>query len=149
MPIDITFPSSGGHPDRTRRVFPVATEQELLDFCNKGREAGGANILEALLLSDVGNATTCLIANALNFGCHIVPSGASSADDDARYDWYMNLPRFADHERIQAIAAALDVPVYRPQTRYQEARLGPLPAHIGNAADAFDEELAFTDFIRA
>ena len=139
MPRDIEFDSG--------EVYPVATEEELLEFVNKARAAGGADILEALLPSKPEIASQCLIANGLNFGCTVSPINRPADlenDDEYRFVWGMTLPPNISEDQIDSIAEALGLGrASRPSGR----TLGPLPAHIGNAADAFDERLAFTDFI--
>lgn len=49
----------------------MLTEAETIEVCNKVRTAGGGNALKALLPSDPGKGTSCLIANGLNFDCEI------------------------------------------------------------------------------
>ena len=125
----------------------VATEQELLDFCNRVREAGGANILEELLPSIPGQGYECLIANALNFGCRVWPVGRRM--DGLFSEWHMQLPDNITSEQAEAIAGAVGNPVIRtkPDQWGQEPPYVVLPEHIGNAAHAFDERVAFTDYI--
>lgn len=143
MPNQVYFESE----DRTA---PVATEEELLEFVNKGRKAGGANLLEALLPSVPSESSECLIANALNFSCAVLPSFELTHNDDAILNWYMAVPTNMDIEQVEVVAEALDLVVDRlPNAeKYQQGRLGPLPAHIGNAAQAFDDGLAFQEYRR-
>lgn len=124
--------------------IPVATEDELLDFCNRAREAGGADVLEALIPSEPGNPEACLIANAMNFGCSVGPDdyySKGSTVQDRWYDWCMHFPPSVDYERIAEIAETLDCELYPDNKRKMK-----LPVHIGNAAEAFDADLAFTTF---
>ena len=125
----------------------VATEQELLDFCNRVREAGGANILEELLPSIPGLGRECLIANALNFGCRVWP--VRRRPDGLFSEWQMQLPENITSEQAEAIAEAVGSPVVwpKPDQWGQEPPYVVLPEHIGNAAHAFDERVAFTDYI--
>ena len=48
-----------------------ATLEELLEFANKVREAGGGDVIEALMPSNPAIPESCLIANALNFNCQV------------------------------------------------------------------------------
>lgn len=133
-----------GFPDA-----PVATEQELLDFCNRVREAGGTTILDELLPSRPGNAGECLIANALNFGCKVWPDEILEDNLKAgvvRWKWFMYLPGNLSAEQRRAIAEAVGnelVPAGQSGDEKVE-----LPTEIGNAAHAFDKGAAFRDFDR-
>lgn len=49
----------------------MLSEQEVLDICNKVREAGGANPLEGLMPARPNVPDSCLIAKALNFECRV------------------------------------------------------------------------------
>ncbi len=123
----------------------IATEEELLEFCNRVREAGGADILEALLPSRPGNAHECLIANALNFGCSVRPVGEKR---NGLFDkWKMDLPSNLTDEQAAAISEVVGSPVVG--RRYSGVyRHVDLPPHIGNAAHAFDEGVAFSDLAK-
>jgi hypothetical protein len=123
----------------------VATSEELIEFVNRGRQAGGADVLDALLPSRPLQPHACLIANALNFGCEVAcqydmkkghilrwPSGA--------WIWRMTLPFNTPRAKTMLVAEAMDLPVV------EDYHLG-LPEHIGNAARAFDLQLAFQEFI--
>jgi hypothetical protein len=125
----------------------VATEKELLDFANAVRKAGGANVLEALLPSRVGNSEKCLIATALNFGCSI--DAAGDGYSDGVWKWHMEFPDNMTNERIKEIVE--QVPGARlarsPFAEKGEQRYAMLlPKHIGNAARAFDDGVAFEDY---
>lgn len=164
MPRTIEFADVNRYNSTTRRMkkvgggpYPVATEEELLEFANKLRAAGEATALEALLPSTPSNQSTCLIARALNFSCIVtgytdeydggLPHDGDGfpADGEFRYVWQMVLPLETDEKTAQKLADAVGVPLVKHPTG--EFALAPLPAHIGNAADAFDENLAFTEFI--
>lgn len=111
-----------------------ATEDELLDFANKVREAGGADPIEALMPSKPKYARQCLIANALNFSC-VVDSLAGGLLGKPRV-WAMFLPEDLSDEQKRRIADAVGSPI-------EDSYKGPcvrLPEHIGNAAAAFDEK---------
>lgn len=131
--------------DAPQGVFPVATEEEILEYANKLRTAGDADFLDALLPSDREAPDTCLIANALNFSCSISPAvnaSQSKYPDEYRYIWSMRLPRSIDAIQAQkltdAVGASLNWELGFPSF--------VLPAHIGNAADAFDARLAFHEY---
>lgn len=130
-------------------VSEVATEEELLEFCNKVREAGGANVLEALLPSEVNMPSACLIANALNFGCSVrgfYKEGDKDnfhPDGDGSYLWGMYFPRNMTDEAIEKVAAAVDCRIDRG---WDGERVMVLPKHIGNAAAAFDSGDAFQEY---
>lgn len=125
MPDMLRFPDG-----KTR---PVATHIELLEFVNRGRKAGAANLLPELLPSDPGNSSQCLIANALNFGCSVDGHGDN---------WWMQLPVGMGTDRVDAIAEALGCE--RVDGCIHRLRL---PKHIGNAALAFDRGVAFQDLV--
>lgn len=146
----------------------VATEQELLDFANAIRKAGGANALEALLPSTPGDPKACLIANALNFSCEV--GGLSMNKDGEGFPgsqhgdtWFMTFPENMDVDRIRAIAKVVpgvrfawgwDIgsPEFDRNTgrhSYPDSKRIPalrLPRHIGNAAEAFDDGRAFQEY---
>lgn len=53
---------------------PTASDEEVLDFCNKVRAAGGANPLDALVPDCYPeDASQCLVARSLNFSCEVSP----------------------------------------------------------------------------
>lgn len=121
----------------------VATETELLDFVNRARRAGGANILGALLPSQPQEPESCLIANGLNFGC--VVDGADF-DDPATGEprWNMTFPDNIDREVAQSVADALGCELLN----YMDgARCLVLPREIGHAAGAFDARIAFQNYV--
>jgi hypothetical protein len=132
---------------------PVATEQELLDFVNRGREAGGANVLEALLPSVPQDHNSCLIANGLNFSCSVYGNIVAASG------WAMYLPQNMPYEQARAVADALECPLWsRASGIWEEATSStwpqaratciPLPEHIGSAAAAFDEGVAFQNYVK-
>lgn len=139
MPRAIRFADNSSlFGEATLQDHEVATEEELLEFVNKGRAAGGANVLEALLPSRPKNPSSCLIANALNFGCTVNGSGAQ---------WFMHLPKMK-LDRAQKIADALGCPLHGNYDDEDEGFYGiELPIHITNAAKAFDAGVAFQNFV--
>jgi len=65
------------------------SKQELFEFANAIREAGGGNSLDALLPGEPSDSSKCLIARNLNFGCEI--------RWDERVDlWYIKIPKGAE-----------------------------------------------------
>jgi hypothetical protein len=129
----------------------VATEQELLDFVNRARAAGGADILEALLPSKPCEPQQCLIARGLNFSCYVATL--------SRDRWGMYLPRNMSFEQAKRIADGLECELlavngtaWAPTIAAAIERgddidlVIKLPIPIGNAADAFDEGLRFQNY---
>lgn len=126
--------------------MPYATEAELLEFANAVRQAGGANIIEALLPGEPQVAKACLIANALNFSCGVSPNGRTNEHGEAV--WVMRMPANISFKRTQEIAKALGLQAeqYLPRdSMWRAGRRAPsrrsriiLPRLIGNTAAAFD-----------
>jgi hypothetical protein len=123
---------------------PVATEAELLDFCNKMRAAGDADPIGSLLPSSPGNAYECLVANACNFNSTVRPSGVRDEDTGA-LNWIMYFPYNMETEHVERIAASVGC---ETSTHEYNGTTMRLPEHIGNAAHAFDLGLAFTDYYK-
>lgn len=145
-----------------KRQVPVATESELLEFANRVRDAGGAGIIEALLPSKPGIAEQCLLANALNFDC--VVRGPSSRSvmqhEDGSYVWVM-VPqrgnRRSSNLLAEELARELDLEITWDTTDGSKPTIADpglytceivLPKHIGNAAAAFDQGVAFRKFVQ-
>lgn len=146
----------------------VATEQELLDFANAIRKAGGANVIQALLPSEQGDPNRCLIANALNFSCSVGGLMATKDGDsfpensEGDYPWFMTFPENMDTDRIRAIAKIVpgarfawgydeDYATTQEggfELRYTRVPALRLPLHIGNAAHAFDDGDAFQEYVK-
>jgi hypothetical protein len=120
--------------DRPRPQFngqSYATEIELLDFANRLRKLGGANVIDAFMPSSPGQANACLIANALNFGASVSPVGIEGAT------WRMTFPLNVKVSTVEIIAHALGLDhVYL--TGREVSREVVLPKLVGNAAWAFD-----------
>lgn len=128
----------------------VATETELLDFANTIRKAGGANVIEALLPAWQNDSESCLIANALNFGCR-VDTGVLGNLKNGDPVWHMEFPYNMDPQRVQAIADA--TPGCKLRKRDHEGRkleglFMQLPQYIGNAALSFDQGTAFQEYVK-
>ena len=136
---------------------PLATEDELLAFCNRVRSAGGAEVLEALLPSDPNKSHTCLIANNLNFGCRVMPGRTAEQlplfiNGTRSRQWFMVLPGNLTAAVVYKVAKAIwdgDAPEDAIVPYESERALAiKLPEAIGNSAQAFDKGLAFHDFVR-
>lgn len=139
---------SGTHTRNEYIKVEVATEEELLAFANKVREAGGASVIDALLPSTQSSSYSCLIANALHFSCMVAPltdrseQGLSTHRSGA-WVWGMFLPDNMYYTRAKAIADAVDCELIERHGQFVVL----LPEPIGNAADAFDEGLAFHAYL--
>lgn len=121
-------------PQHINDDFPnVATEAELLEFANVVREAGGGEVIPALLPAIPGAPSSCLIARALNFECVV----DGSTHIQGRWDMFVSSAELAER-----IAEAIDTVVYEED----EGSYIILPDYIGKAAEAFDRGLAFTDY---
>jgi len=106
--------------------------EELFEFANKVRAAGGGNPIDALMPAVPEDPTKCLIARNLNFNCAV-----DGTKDDR---WKMSLDDEAVRDRI---AEALDLEVC---DEYGEAEDETtlefsviLPESIGQVASDFDE----------
>lgn len=84
----------------------VAEENEVLEFVNKIRIAGGADVIDALFPSVKSDAQACLIARALNFNCSV--NGASFS---TRAQWIKEYPDFID--RVQTVWASDNYAAYK------------------------------------
>lgn len=125
------------------KPIPYCTEEELLEFANKIRNAGGANIIEAFMPSVVGEPESCLIANALNFSCSVnpvhphLPNGEFPA-------WHMMFPYRTTCDEVELIAETVGC---KCPPGYWGGVIDDtiiLPREIGNAAQAFDEGIGWT-----
>lgn len=128
----------------------VATEEELLEFANAIRAAGGADVLEALLPSVPKRAGQCLIANALNFSCEVRGLGSGSTttfDDGVSYRWGMFLPHNITSAQLDALDG-LEIDGVELRKCLDDTFYLTLPKHVGNAAEAFDTGVAFTQYAR-
>lgn len=120
----------------------IASEQEVIDFANKVREAGGGDLIEALMPSYPSDPNTCLIANALNFECKINGWRAANVEAEEILDrdilpykavdgflWSMSVET---DDLAEKIAAALDLP-------YIDNGRVILPGEIASVATKFDD----------
>lgn len=136
MPEFIDINGVGDYPES----IPYATEEEVLDFANRLRKIGGAEVIEAFFPSNPGSASSCLIANALNFGCSVAPGPSGrNADGSIRPEyqyWCMDFPYHMYGAEVERIAEEMGCEVQR--LAYTETHQMRLPRLIGNAAHAFD-----------
>lgn len=130
------------------REFPVATKSELLKFANRVREAGGANVLDALLPAAPQVSSACLIARALNFECEVQGFDSATKFPEGDDEWGMFIFRGNDQESealTEQIATKLNLRTARDGGTEGDPLCLVLPRHIGNAAWAFDQGRAFLD----
>jgi hypothetical protein len=142
---------------RELRDVPVATQDELLEFANRLREAGGAELLTDLPVGLALDATQCLIASSLNF-----ESQVDAGCDEVGEFWYMRVG-FAPftQEQVGKIEAVMGSRTAFWTDEYEEYEppvsddgtyaIAPdvtwrLPEHIGHAADAFDRGVRFNEY---
>lgn len=138
-------------------ISSIATEEELLEFANKVRAAGGANILDALLLSKRSQSSACLIARALNFDCEV--NQWKPTDNRISVDWPSGNPKWvmmpqrgdgAHSEKLtRQLSKDLKLRLVRNMTRRHPLEFVYgllLPETIGNAARAFDAGNAFQNY---
>jgi hypothetical protein len=127
----------------------VATPAEIFDFCNRVRELGGGELLEALIPGRPGYAGSCLIARNLNFSCDVARCDAEEWETSTgeglrgQYQWSMYVDNRQTAVRVAEgmglewrLTREFSYPVY-------EIRL---PLHIGNAAFAFDADRFSEEF---
>jgi hypothetical protein len=130
-----------------------ASFDEVLNFCNAVREAGGANPLDALLPAVPSDSTSCLIARNLNFSCTVTPSG----DHYQAELWYMEID---DPQIVETIIDNVDgaEPFVDLNGRVYATRV-LLPPEIAQVAIEFDRwevsevstesDPAFLEFIQS
>jgi hypothetical protein len=114
---------------------PRATLEEVLDFANKVRKAGGGNPLDALMPAVPEDESQCLIAKNLNFNCRVEGSTADvreKSEQDAPWSMYVE-----DGDVAQRIADAIGTEA-NPPTYVEYDWEIELPERIGNVASAFD-----------
>jgi hypothetical protein len=124
-----------------------ATFEELLEFANKVREAGGGNPLDALMPAVPEDPQQCLIAKNLNFNCHVMP-----LDVDGNAPWCMILlnkdlrDRIADAmglerttQKVMPMSVGISIYVAALQPDRIEVYAVVLPDRIGQVASDFDE----------
>lgn len=121
------------------------TETELLDICNRVREAGGVGQLTALKPGIRRDPRSCLIANNLNFDC-VVQIIADGTSGEGPTIWGM----CSNDERLVQVARSMgwplqrDYPSARPgfvyrYTSFTEYKyVAELPESLRDSAIAFD-----------
>jgi hypothetical protein len=123
---------------------PRASLEELKDFANQVREAGGANPLDSLMPAIPQNSNECLIALNLNFSCEVEgeDTNYSGAYDDLGYNneeqvWCM---RLEDYDTGKKIANKLGLNFEGEEKDEYSGGWAQiiLPAKIGRVAAAFD-----------
>lgn len=109
-----------------------ASLEELIEFANKVREAGGGNPLDALMPSVPGDTQQCLIAKNLNFNCEVDGDGPNG-------EWTMHVE---SAETAKDIADSLGLELHDP---YEDDYFNTviLPPEIGEVARVFDSVDAF------
>lgn len=147
MPVPVTLynvsykSEDKGLPESNRKIksrvridTERATEEELLEFANEVRKAGAAEPLDALIPSVRNQASACLIARALNFQSEVDHNVLENGNfEDGSPRWHMRTNKEAAQKIHEQTGLELDA----------RGRV-LLPKEIGNAADAFDQGLAFT-----
>lgn len=111
---------------------PRATFDEVLEFANAVRAAGGGAVLDALMPATPDDSKRCLIAKNLNFNCRV----DSEASSDS---WHMY---FAENASLRdRVADALDLEKGEMR-EWRDARVYDyyvvLPDEIGQVASDFD-----------
>lgn len=115
-------------------------QREVLDFCNRVRQAGGANILNDLLPGIPLDSSACLIAHNLNFDCEITPQGGSHSDYNG---WVMKI-RGSEAEEIEQIANdisnEMDMAIVNEGISFSGSRFFhlKLPSELAEVAAKFD-----------
>lgn len=121
----------------SRTTYKRASFEELLEFANKVREAGGGNPLDALMPAVPCDPKACLIAKNLNFNCKVEGYG-----DDGR--WVMWIDNDLDEDGYSLspistrIAEALDLELVDVNRQYRRSGV-LLPPEIGQVAADFDK----------
>jgi hypothetical protein len=108
-----------------------ASFEELMEFANRIREAGGGNPLDALMPAIPQDSSQCLIARNLNFNCEV------NGSDVQPGHWCMWVDDRATRDKI---AATLNLP-----TEDRSARKAMLPYIEASELEAFDLATTVTD----
>src|ERR1044072_7373522 len=138
--------------------FTWASREELFQFCNDVRHAGGGTMIHQLMPGITNEPKSCLIAENLNFDCYVVPlrepvTGQLVEVGNGEVDMYgYPLSRWAMYgvDNITALNIARDLGLRLVVGKGMMYSGGPaiaieLPVEIGNAALAFDQNLDFND----
>lgn len=138
-----------------------ASLQELLDFANKVRAAGGGNLLDALMPATPLDPQKCLIAKNLNFNCEVKNASIScilggAIDEEVVREWLKSNTNddywgmfIDDKETRDKIADALNLLAFdSSEGKYNLATCEEyqkqwfcivLPESIGQVASDFDD----------
>lgn len=120
--------------------------EEVLEFCNKVRAAGGANPLDALLPAIPQQPNECLIALNLNFSCFVEPGGSiyfEDTDGSMINRWVMIIH---DIEVAENIATELDLDFVTTGNNQVNVGVILLPEEIGDVAYAFDKWIEYPEW---
>lgn len=131
------------------QYYAVADKQTIIDFANALRAAGQADPIADLFPSHRFDSKSCLIANALNFSCHVEPYVATTGlvihSENGMRRWIMSLPSNMTADRAHALASAVNCPLITNAANADFAIV--LPEDIGNAAHDFDNGDAFQEYV--
>lgn len=148
--------AEGDEPDVVQEAVieeRIATERELLQFCQVVRKIGGGEIIQELLPGVPGNAEKCLIAKNLNFECKVAPRFNLDDGDSVNFnpaekrfraqDWVMHAPA----DVLAKIASELGLELVPQKVPFGDVGIAlVLPRYIGNSASAFDKGVAFKQY---
>lgn len=115
--------------DKFDTEIEYADEAEVLDYCNKVRQAGGGEVIDALLPGIPSAAGSCMIARSLNFDSSVYPGSSRKSG------------RWVMETRSEEIAQKLVNAGLGEQLGLTAIHL---PKRIGLAAYAFDERQGWT-----
>lgn len=119
-----------------------ATLDEVLEFANKVREAGGGNPLDALMPATPTASTECLVAKNLNFNCRV------AADLDEDEAWFMEVE---SESLAKQIGQELGLNFYKSSATWHgvgEWRI-TLPEEIARVAEDFDKAWYLAEALQA
>lgn len=124
---DYTLEQFVGH-ECIKAIRERANFDEIIEFANLVRKAGGGNIINDLMPSSPEQPNSCLLANALNFDCCVNGGGEM---------WYMEV----DEEDLAIKISEAIGTEYTDDIGYSDGRIIykiTLPVNIGYVAAAFD-----------
>lgn len=120
-----------------------ATLDEVLDFANAVREAGGGNPLDALMPAIPQDSSQCLIARNLNFNCSVAATNARTTNPviegavPEEETWVMEVNSKDIRDRIAESLDLEKLTTRRPSGMNQHFVI--LPVRIAAVAIAFDD----------
>lgn len=130
----------------------MLSEREVLEFCNKVRKAGGADMLDSLLPGIPHDGRACLIANNLNFDCQITPEEGIPQGHTNKDAWLMMLTSLPSGSRLEddpdmgelaiKISEATGMMVKEASQNFASLRLDPDMAEVACQFDLTWEEAA-------